>query len=57
MSSRENTTGKKLQVPKFKIEEYVQGHIKTTNGTGEEQSVDSLYLGSTDNRCRHTIFM
>ena len=29
--------------------------MKTTNNTGEEQSVDSLYLGSTNNGCGHIV--
>lgn len=36
LSQREIITGKKLHVPKYKIGWYVQGHVKTTNDTGEE---------------------
>ena len=36
LSPREIFIGKKLQIPKYKIGQYVQGHIKTTNDTGEE---------------------
>lgn len=53
MSSREIITGKKLQVPKYKIREYIQGHIQTTNNAGEERS---LYLEPANNGFGHTIF-
>ena len=56
MYPREIVMGKKLQTPKYKIGKYVQGHIKTTNDTGKERSMDTLYLGLVDNRCGHTIF-
>ena len=40
LSPREIITGKKLQIPKYKIVKYVQGHMKTKDNTGEEQSVN-----------------
>ena len=48
--------GMKLQVPKYKTGQYVQGHVKTTNDTGEERSVDSLYLGPANNGSGHIVF-
>ena len=40
LSPREPIKGMKLRVPKYKIGQYVQAHVKTTNDTGEERSVD-----------------
>ena len=56
LSPREIVHGRKLQTPKYKIGQYVQGHIKSTNDTGKERSVDGLYLGPADNGCGHSIF-
>lgn len=56
MSPRKIIMGKKLQVPKYKIGEYFQGHIKTTNDAGEERSVKALYLGLEENRYVHIVF-
>ena len=56
LSPREIITGKNLQIPKYKIRQYVQGHVKTMSNTGEEQSVDSLYLGPADNGCGYIVF-
>lgn len=56
LSLREIITGKKLQIPKYKIGQYVQSHVKTTNGTGEEINVNLLYLGPADNGCGHVAF-
>lgn len=49
-------TGKKLQTPKYKIREYFKGNINTTNDTGEERSVDVLYLGPSENECGNIVF-
>ena len=40
LSQRELITGMKLRVPKYKIGQYMHGHIKTTNNTGAVRSVD-----------------
>ena len=53
---REIITGKKLYRPKYKIGQYMQGHLKSTNDTGKERSIDGLYLGPADNGCRHSVF-
>ena len=47
---------KKLQTPKYKIGEYVQGHIKTNIDTWEERSINSVYLGLTENGCVYIVF-
>ena len=52
---REIITGMKLRVPKYKIGQYVKSRTKTINDTGEEQSVDSLYLGPTNNVSVHIV--
>ena len=56
LSPQEIILGKKLYTLKYKIGQYVQGHLKSTNDTGKEKGVDGLYLGPADNGCSHSIF-
>ena len=56
LSPQEIICGKKLNTPRYKIGQYVQGHHKSTSDTGKERSVDGLYLGPADNGCGHSIF-
>ena len=53
---REIITGMKLQVPKYKIGQYMKGHVETINNTGGEHSDDSLYLGRANNGSGHIVF-
>jgi hypothetical protein len=56
MSPREIITGKKFRCPSIRIGQYVQGHTGGSNDTGEERSIDSLYIGRADNGSGHTVF-
>ena len=58
LSPREIVTGKKFCVPQYEIGDYVQAHTmpKVSNGTGEERTVDTLYLGPPDNGSSHDVF-
>jgi hypothetical protein len=56
ISPREIVTGKKFRCPSIKIGQYVQGHTGGSNNTGEERSIDSLYIGRADNGSGHEVF-
>jgi hypothetical protein len=56
LSPREIVTGKKFRCPSIKIGQYVQGHTGGSNDTGQERSVDSLYIGRSDNGSGHEVF-
>jgi hypothetical protein len=56
LSPREIVTGKKFRCPSIRIGQYVQGHTGGTNDTGEERSIDSLYLGRADNGSGHEVY-
>ena len=49
-------TGKKFRCPKICIGQYVQGLVGGTNDTETERSIDSLYLGRSDNGSGHKVF-
>jgi hypothetical protein len=49
-------TGKKFRCPSIRIGQYVQGHTGGTNDTGQERSIDSLYLGRADNGSGHEVY-
>ena len=56
LSPREIVTGKKFRCPSIKIGQYVQGHTGGSNDTGQERSIDSLYIGRADNGSGHVVF-
>jgi hypothetical protein len=56
LSPREIVMGKKFRCPSIRIGQYVQGHTGGTNGTGQERSIDSLYLGRADNGSGHDVY-
>jgi hypothetical protein len=56
LSPREIVTGKKFRCPSIQIGQYVQGHTGGTNDTGQERSIDSLYLGRADNSSGHEVY-
>jgi hypothetical protein len=56
LSPREIVTGKKFRCPSIKIGQYVQGHTGGSNDTGQERSIDSLYIGRADNGSGHEVF-
>jgi hypothetical protein len=56
LSPREIVTGKKFRCPSIKIGQYVQGHTGGTNSTEQERSIDSLYIGRSDNGSGHMVF-
>ena len=56
ISARQLVTGKVLHVLKYKIREYVHGHIPTTNNTNKPRTTEGLYIGASNNRSRHYIF-
>ena len=58
LSCREIITRKKFRVPQHEIGDYVQAHTvpNVSNDTGEERTVDALYLGPLDNGNGHDVF-
>lgn len=58
LSPREIVTGKKFCVPHHEIGDYVQAHTlcKNDNGATIQQTVDALYLGSSDDNDEHDMF-
>ena len=56
MSARELVLGKKLQIPKCQVGEFLIGHQYSTNNTEKPRGFDALYLGPNDNRTGHSVF-
>ena len=56
LSPREIVIGKKFRCPKVLIGENVQVLVGATNNTETERSIDSLYLGRSDNSSGQSVF-
>ena len=56
LSPREIVTGNKFRCPKIRIGQYVQELVGGTNDTEQERSINTLYLGRTDNSSGCIVF-